>query len=202
MWTEPDACRPRRYGGPMLLRRAAAPLAILAAVTLAGCALLPPMPTPDAEPARAPSSSPPSPPPSDAQLSEIIGDYEHYLEVSGTVLQDGGRAPERLRDLVGDEQYAAEVEAFERQLSEHRTTDGALALLHAEPSTLATSSDADLVLLDVCLDASSITFVATSQNRTTVTTVDPLIESTAAFRSVDGTWLLEDVVRHPPGSVC
>lgn len=94
------ACMPRRHA------LAVVPLIVLVAA-LVGCSgetrIPPPEPSSAVEPLFASDED---------ALEAATAAYEEFLLVSGEILRDGGRNPERLVPLVSDEVYASEAEGF------------------------------------------------------------------------------------------
>lgn len=135
---------------PRPLALALVPLLLLAAA-LTGCTqptrLPPPEPSAAGEPLFA----------SDEEaLAAATAAYEEYLAVSNAILQDGGRDPERLLDLVSEEVFETELEGFRLfQQNDWRAT-GATKLQTVTLQQVIDGSDglAEVVAY-VCTDVSS-----------------------------------------------
>jgi hypothetical protein len=135
---------------PRPLALAVLPLALLAAA-LGGCTqptrLPPPEPSAAVEPLFA----------SDEEaLAAATAAYEEYLAVSNAILQDGGREPERLLELVSAEVFETELEGFELFLQNDWRATGSTELeAIALQQVFDSGSGAVELVAYVCTDVSS-----------------------------------------------
>ncbi len=98
LWTAGSRSSGCGYGDAMLLRRAAAPIALLAAVALAGCTA----PAPDPEPTIAPTEEPLFASEEEA-LAAAEEVYSAYVVAVETALQAGGETAPRLDGIASEE---------------------------------------------------------------------------------------------------
>lgn len=128
------------------MRRISVFLPLAAAVLVLGaCGPTPPAPppTPTATVAPAPLFET-----DEEALAAAEAVYREYLQVSDSIAHDGGADPQRLRDLVTERRYAADVEYFEGMQARGTHLAGAVQLVSAE---LQSFSDEEVTIY-ACID--------------------------------------------------
>jgi hypothetical protein len=128
-------------------RALALPVLLLA---LVGCA-----PEPEPWPSGTPTPTPEATPlwaDDDEALEMAVAAYQEYLDVGAEILADGGRDPERIRELVLPDDYPSEVDEFEELQRRGVRYVGRFSLSNPQRQRV----DDDGVSFSICWDRTSV----------------------------------------------
>lgn len=152
LWTAGSRSSGCGYGDAMLLRRVAAPIALLAAVALAGCTA----PEPDPEPTIAPTEEPLLASEEEA-LAAAEEVYSKYLAAADAIFNSGNADVERLRPFVTEALLADRQADFEESSTEGLRGTGSTGYqLDSVQMYDPTRNESGILIAYVCRDVSGV----------------------------------------------
>lgn len=149
MWRIPPPDGRSGYGDPMPIRRSAAPLALLAALALAGCTAPDPEPTPTAAPTTEPLFAS-----EEEALAAAEEAYSEYVHVVDQILQEGGSEAGRIEEVASGDAMELQLAGFSE--AEERGLRSVGNTTFAVDSVQSWTPDAtEVISLFVCQDVSA-----------------------------------------------
>lgn len=161
MWRIPPPDGRSGYGDPMPIRRSAAPLALLAALSLAGCTAPDPEPTPTVAPTTEPLFAS-----EEEALAAAEEAYSAYVDMADLLLSESGVDPERLRPLVGDQLYERQEAGFKQAAASGLIGTGQTNFLvdRVQAVDLEASVGEQVIAAYVCRDVSGVDILDSDGN--------------------------------------
>ncbi len=157
LWTAGSRSSGCGYGDAMLLRRAAAPIALLAAVALAGCTA----PEPDPEPPIAPTEEPLFASEEEA-LAAAEEVYSAYMSTVDEVLNAGGEGALAIEQFASGEALETQKNGFEAAAARGLRSIGRTGLSSWQLQSF--DGDAGTVDFYVCKDVSGVDVLDSAGN--------------------------------------
>lgn len=173
----------------MLLRRAAAPIALLAAVALGGCAA----PEPEATPTASPTAEPLFASEEEA-LAAAEEVYAEYVRVADLVLSEGGTDPEQLEPLLAPELFEVQRQGFATARQEGLRSEGRteFEIVEVQSYDATARPGARFLTAYVCRDLTNVNVLASDGSSVVAPDrVDVISQEVSWALSQDGDVLVE-----------